>query len=60
MFDEKRAEKLRKSNPEAFRNMIRRMLEGEGRGYWQPDDNVREKLQAMYSEVEDEIEGVAF
>lgn len=40
--------------------MIRRMLEGEGRGYWQPDDNVREKLQAMYSEVEDEIEGVAF
>lgn len=58
VFDSKRAEDLRKSNPEAFRNVLRRMLEANGRGFWTPDDGVRERLQEMYSEVEDEIEGV--
>ena len=60
VFDQERAEKLRKSNPEAFRNMVRRMLEANGRGFWNPDESVREKLQELYSEVEDEIEGVVF
>jgi magnesium chelatase subunit H len=60
LFDEARAEKLRQSNPEAFRNCLRRMLEADGRGFWNPDEGVREKLQELYSEVEDEIEGVSF
>lgn len=33
--------KLRKSNPEAFQNILKRMLEAKGRGYWDPDDEVR-------------------
>ena len=43
-LDEEMAAKLRKSNPEAFQNILRRMLEAKGRGFWDPDDEVREGL----------------
>ncbi|MCT7963500.1 magnesium chelatase subunit H [Laspinema sp. D1] len=57
-FDPEMAEKLRKANPEAFRNIVGRMLEAHGRGFWNPDSEKLEKLQALYSLTEDEIEGV--
>jgi len=34
--------KMRDANPEAFRNIVGRMLEAHGRSFWQPDDEVRE------------------
>ena len=34
------------------------MLEAKGRGYWKPSDDVIKKLQELFEEVEDEIEGV--
>lgn len=40
-LDEEMAKKLAASNPEAFRNIIKRMLEASGRGYWQADAEVR-------------------
>ncbi|MCT7971884.1 magnesium chelatase subunit H [Laspinema olomoucense] len=58
-FDPQMAEKLRKANPEAFRNIVGRMLEAHGRGFWNADPDKLEKLQALYSLTEDEIEGVA-
>ncbi|WP_254564686.1 magnesium chelatase subunit H [Oscillatoria sp. HE19RPO] len=58
-FDPEMAEKLRKANPEAFRNIVGRMLEAHGRGFWNPDSEKLEKLQTLYSLTEDEIEGVA-
>ncbi|AFY83232.1 magnesium chelatase subunit H [Oscillatoria acuminata] len=58
-FDPEMANKLRKANPEAFRNIVGRMLEAHGRGFWNPDPDKLEKLQALYSVTEDEIEGVA-
>ena len=58
-FDPEMAEKLRKANPEAFRNIVGRMLEAHGRGFWNPDSEKLEKLQALYSLTENEIEGVA-
>ncbi len=58
-FDPEMADKLRKANPEAFRNIVGRMLEAHGRGFWNPDPDKLEKLQALYSLTEDEIEGVA-
>ena len=52
------ADRLRNSNPEAFRNILRRMLEANGRGFWKADPNTLQALQDMFDEVEDEIEGV--
>ena len=46
-------------NPEAYRNILRRLLEAKGRGYWTPSDEVFEKLQDLYNDIEDEIEQVA-
>eukprot|EP01041_Mallomonas_annulata_P000983 gene983-1922_t len=69
-LDEEMARLLRSKNPEAFRNIIRRMLEAKGRGMWTPDESVLAKLQDLFDEsvlaklqdlfdeVEDEIEGV--
>ncbi len=57
-FDPEMADKLRKANPEAFRNIIGRMLEAHGRGFWNAEPDKLEKLQALYALTEDEIEGV--
>ena len=43
----------------AFRNILKRMLEAKGRGFWSPSDDVLARLQDLFEEVEDEIEGVA-
>jgi magnesium chelatase subunit H len=32
------AEKLEKTGPEAFHDIVERMLEANGRGFWQPDE----------------------
>lgn len=48
--------KLKKSNPEAFQNILKRMLEAKGRGFWDPDDDVLERIQQQYADVEDDIE----
>lgn len=53
------AKKLRTSNPEAFKNVVRRLLEANGRGMWQTSDEVLSKLQELYSEADDMVEGVA-
>jgi magnesium chelatase subunit H len=55
-LDPEMARKLADSNPEAFRNIVKRMLEAHGRGYWEASDDVLEQLKDLYSEAEDEIE----
>ncbi|WP_413166523.1 magnesium chelatase subunit H [Capilliphycus salinus ALCB114379] len=57
-FDEQMAEKLRQANPEAFRNIVSRMLEANGRGLWQADSEKLQKLQQLYESAEADIEGV--
>ncbi|MBD1922349.1 magnesium chelatase subunit H [Microcoleus sp. FACHB-831] len=57
-FDEEMANKLRDSNPEAFRNIVGRMLEANGRGFWQTDNEKLEKLRQLYELSDAEIEGV--
>jgi magnesium chelatase subunit H len=52
------AAKLRRNNPEAFRNIVGRMLEASGRGMWQADASSLAQLQKLYSEADDELEGV--
>ncbi len=57
-FDAEMAQKLRESNPEAFRNLVGRMLEAHGRGFWQPDNQKLKKLRELYEVTDEKLEGV--
>lgn len=43
---------------QAFRNVVRRMLEASGRGMWNASQDKLEDLQSMLNDIEDELEGV--
>ncbi|MEM1169155.1 MAG: magnesium chelatase subunit H [Cyanobacteria bacterium P01_H01_bin.35] len=58
-LDAEMAQKLREANPEAFRNIIGRMLEANGRGFWQTDEEKLQKLRELYEVADEEIEGVS-
>ncbi|MBD2166232.1 magnesium chelatase subunit H [Calothrix membranacea FACHB-236] len=58
-FDAEMAEKLRKANPEAFRNIVGRMLEAHGRDFWQADKDKLDKLRQLYELTDEELEGVS-
>ncbi|MBL1208396.1 magnesium chelatase subunit H [Geminocystis sp. GBBB08] len=58
VLDQEMANKLREANPEAFRNIVGRMLEANGRGFWDADEEKLEKIRSLYEMTEDELEGV--
>ena len=57
-LDAEMAAKLREANPEAFRNIVARAIEAQGRGLWNADEEKLEKLRELYESTEDELEGV--
>jgi len=57
-LDPEMAEKLRLANPEAFRNILGRMLEAQGRGFWEADSEKLQKLRELYELTDEAIEGV--
>ncbi|MBF2089656.1 MAG: magnesium chelatase subunit H [Synechococcales cyanobacterium K44_A2020_017] len=57
-LDAEMAEKLRRANPEAFRNIVGRMLEAHGRGFWAADDRKLSQLRSLYELTDEELEGV--
>merc|ERR1712127_1057604 len=56
--DEEMQKRLLDTNPNAFRDMVTTFLEANGRGYWETSDENIERLQELYAEVEDRIEGI--
>ncbi|MEL6319073.1 MAG: magnesium chelatase subunit H [Cyanobacteria bacterium J06626_14] len=58
-FDEAMVEQLRNANPEAFRNIVGRMLEAHGRGFWHPDEEKLDQLRQLYDITDEELEGVS-
>lgn len=56
--DNEMREKLRKSNPEAYKNVVRRMLEANGRGLWEATEDQLEQLQDLYAEMDEEVERI--
>ncbi len=56
--DEEMCRRLMDLNPNSFRRMVSTLLEVNSRGYWETSDENLERLQALYQEVEDRIEGV--
>jgi len=57
-LDPAMAEKLRKANPEAFRNIVGRMLEAQGRGFWHASPERLANLRQLYDLTDEELEGV--
>ncbi|GET40297.1 magnesium chelatase subunit H [Microseira wollei] len=57
-LDAEMAKKLREANPEAFRNIVGRMLEAHGRGFWEADEEKLQKLRELYELTDEELEGV--
>ncbi|GAX21472.1 magnesium chelatase subunit H [Fistulifera solaris] len=56
--DREMQQRLLDTNPNAFRDMVTTFLEANGRGYWETSEENIERLQELYAEVEDRIEGV--
>ncbi len=57
-LDEDVARQLQKNNPEAFKNVVSRLLEAAGRGMWSTDDKTLGRLQQMYADADDLVEQV--
>lgn len=57
-LDAEMAQKLRAANPEAFRNLVGRMIEAKGRGLWNTDEEMLEKLQSLYDLADQDLEGI--
>ena len=56
--DEAMQKRLMDLNPNSFRRMVTTLLEANGRGYWETSDENLARLQELYEEVENRIEGV--
>jgi magnesium chelatase subunit H len=52
-------ERLRSLNPHSTRSLVSRLLEAAGRGFWAADEGVVNRLRAVLSGLEDQIEGVS-
>lgn len=51
-------ERLTQLNPYAFKGIVGRLLEANGRGYWEANADVIERLKEIFAGLEDEIEGL--
>lgn len=58
-LDPAMAQRLRQANPEAFRNVVGRMLEAHSRGLWEAPQDKLDKLRNLYDLTDAELEGVA-
>ena len=59
VFDETMLERLRDLNPHSAHSLVRRLLEANGRGYWDAEDSVLDRLREISRSLEDQLEGVA-
>jgi len=59
LFDESMLERLRDLNPHSAHSLVQRLLEANGRGYWDVDESVVNRLREIGRNLEDQLEGVA-
>jgi magnesium chelatase subunit H len=59
LLDAGMLERLSSLNPHSARSLVARMLEAEGRGFWEAAPEVLERLREIYASLEDRLEGVA-
>jgi magnesium chelatase subunit H len=58
VFDDEMLERLRNLNPHSAHSLIRRLLEANGRGYWDTEQSSLDKLREISRSLEDQLEGV--
>jgi len=58
--DEDIRKRMLEKNPDALRDMVTTFLEANAKGYWDTSEENIERLQQVYQECEDQIEGVDF
>jgi magnesium chelatase subunit H len=58
LFDEQMLERLRDLNPHSAHSLAQRLLEANGRGYWEVDEDVVNRLREISRDLEDQLEGV--
>jgi magnesium chelatase subunit H len=58
LFDESMLDRLRDLNPHSAHSLVQRLLEANGRGYWDVDDSVIDQLREISRSLEDQLEGV--
>jgi magnesium chelatase subunit H len=58
VLDEEMLDRLRSLNPHSARTLVGRLIEASGRGFWAADQAVLDRMQAVFSGIEDELEGV--
>ncbi|HEY6189768.1 MAG TPA: cobaltochelatase subunit CobN [Pyrinomonadaceae bacterium] len=59
ILDEEMLKRLRTLNPHSARSLVGRLLEAEGRGYWEAEAEIVDRLRDIFAGLEDQIEGVA-
>ncbi len=59
LFDDSMLDRLRDLNPHSAHSLVRRLLEANGRGYWDVEESVLDKLNEISRSLEDQLEGVA-
>jgi len=59
VLDEAMLDRLRGLNPHSAHSLVQRLLEANGRGYWDADPSALEKLRDINRSLEDQLEGVA-
>jgi magnesium chelatase subunit H len=52
LLDEEMFERLRQLNPYSLESLAKRLLEAHERGYWNPDEEVLEKLRAVIERLQ--------
>lgn len=57
LLDGVNSEWMRDVNPYAMHETVSWLLEAVGRGMWSPDDETRERLEALYLDLEGDLEG---
>jgi len=58
VLDEEMLKRLSRLNPHSARSLVGRLLEAQGRGFWQASDEVIEKLRDAVAGLEDQLEGI--
>jgi magnesium chelatase subunit H len=58
LFDDLMLDRLRDLNPHSAHSLAQRLLEANGRGYWEVDESVVDRLREITRNLEDQLEGV--
>jgi magnesium chelatase subunit H len=59
VLDQEMLERLRDLNPHSAHSLVGRLLEANGRGYWDAEPEVLDQLREIILSLEDQLEGVA-